>query len=94
MLPIVGQTNTRVNPVETSDKDEFGQWVHVHNFRAVKSAANAQTTGNNTNSDTNNRQVPFAVLMKQADQDNRPQQKVELRPRNNNALFGLIDITA
>ena len=94
MIPIIGYSANRVKPVEDSPADDFGQWVHAHNFRAVKSAANSQSTGNNTGNDTNNRQqVPFAVLLKQAEQDNSRPQQVELRPRANQ-FFGELDIIA
>ena len=93
MLPIIGHLNTRVNSIDAaSEKDEFGEWVHAHNFRAVKTAANSQNTGNNTGNGAENRQ-PFAILLKQVEQDNNGPQHVELRPRTNN-LFSLIDIEA
>ena len=79
MLPIAGYSNTRVNSIDTtSEKDEFGQWVHMHNFRSAKSSAHAKSDEKNTK-----REVPFAVLLKQADQDNNAPQRVELRPRSN-----------
>ena len=91
MIPIIGLSNNRVTPVED---DNFGGWVHAHNFRAIKSAANVQNSGSGTNNDANQRQTPFAVLLKHAEQDNdRPNQRVELRPRQQ-ATFNLLDIEA
>lgn len=73
--PISGYSNLRVNSIETtSEKDEFEQWMHRPNFRAVKTVT-AQAVGNKVAEAT-----PFATLLKQADQDNNAVNKVECVP--------------
>lgn len=84
--PISGYSNLRVNSVETtSEKDEFGQWLHTPNFRALKTVT-AQAVENKTAERTS-----FATLLKQAEQDNNQTEQVELRPTNR---FSNIDILA
>lgn len=87
MAPTIGYSNIRVNSIDSStDKDEFGKWLHTPNFRTIK-IATAQAV------DGRIQQRPsFATLLKQADQDNVRTDKVELRPRANN--IGNIDIIA
>lgn len=77
MTPFIGYSNIRVNSIETtSDKDEFGKWMHGPNFRAVKTST-AQAVENRTTEKTS-----FATLLKQADQDNNKAETVQLRPAN------------
>ncbi|HAJ90991.1 MAG TPA: hypothetical protein DCM27_08310 [Rhodospirillaceae bacterium] len=79
MASIIGYTNysnNRVNSIDTtSEKDEFGKWLHTPNFRAVKTATAQAVEGRNE-------KISFATLLKQADQDNQKAEKVELRPNN------------
>lgn len=87
MTPTIGYSNTRVNSIDSSsEKDEFGKWIHTPNFKAIRSASNAQDVNNRT------RQMSFATLLKQADQDNGKAAQVELRPANRQ--FTNIDILA
>lgn len=87
MAPIIGYSNTRVNPTSsTENKAEYGQWLYSSNFRAIKATANAQPI------DNRNRQASFATLLKQAEQDNAPKSSnIELRPTN---LQTSVDILA
>lgn len=90
VLPIIGYSNTRVNSIDTtSEKDEFGKWMHGPNFRAVKSS-----TGQAVESKVVEK-TSFATLLKQADQDNSKVEKVELHPVNRLSLSNInIDILA
>ena len=87
MAPTIGYSNIRVNSIDSStDKDEFGKWLHTPNFRTVKIATAQAVEGRVA------QKTSFATLLKQADQDNTRPDKVELRPRTN--LLGNIDIIA
>lgn len=77
MLPVTGYSNLKVNSIDTtSEKDEFGQWLHNPNFRAVKSATAQAVEGKVTD------KTSFASVLKGVEQDNIQTQKVELRTPN------------
>ena len=85
MTPTIGYSSSRINSIDSSQGDEFGKWLHSSNFKAVKSAANAQSVDNQG-------RRSFASVLKQVEQDNQrpPSSEVELRPLNRG---GLIDIS-
>ena len=84
MTPTIGYSSSRINSIDSSQGDEFGKWLHSSNFRAVKSAANAQSVDNQG-------RRSFASVLKQVEQDNHPKSAdVELRPVSRG---GLLDIS-
>ena len=86
MTPIIGYSSTRVNSIDSSQqKDEYGRWLTSSNFQRIK------TIGQNQATDNRNRQGSFATLLKQAEQDNSPKNKIELKP---NSLNLSVDILA
>lgn len=75
MAPIIGYSNTRINPTYSAEnKGEYGQWLYAPVSRPAKAPPLNQPI------DNRNRQASFATLLKQADQDNTPKPTIELRP--------------
>lgn len=73
MSPVIGNSDTRVNSVDSSRKDEFGKWLHSSNYRAVKAAADVQNVDNQG-------RRSFANVLKQVSQDNQKPSGVVLKP--------------
>lgn len=85
MAPIIGYSNTRVNPPYSAEsKGEYAKWLYTPNFRPVKATPDNQTQ------DNRNRQASFASLLKQAEQDNSTKSNVELRPNNRQTTIDIL----
>lgn len=85
MAPIIGYSNTRINPTYSADnKGEYGQWLYAPVSRPAK------VTPLNQPIDNRNRQASFATLLKQAEQDNLLKSSVELRPTNRQTSIDIL----
>ena len=87
MAPIIGYSNTRVNPTYSAEsKGEYGQWLYTSVSRPAKVTGN----GNNQPIENRNRQASFATLLKQAEQDNFKKSDVQLRPANRQVTIDIL----